>query len=128
MVNKANMRLWANALKTGDYTQGREFLKQIEGAVVKYCCLGVACEVAIANGVKLDVGLSQQVFNFGERTGVLPDAVIQWLGLPAQAHDPIVVRTTRATAANDIVRLSFEQIANGLIETYELEQTDEPAK
>jgi hypothetical protein len=37
---------WLEALRSGDYQQGRGALKQKdEGNGVVYCCLGVACEV-----------------------------------------------------------------------------------
>ena len=41
--NTARLRLWANALLSGKYYQGKGQLKTKSGA---YCCLGVACEVS----------------------------------------------------------------------------------
>lgn len=40
---------WVAALRSGDYEQGRNYL-QSEG---KFCCLGVLCEVAVAEGLDL---------------------------------------------------------------------------
>ncbi len=36
---------WLEALESGKYTQGRSFLKREECGTLKYCCLGVLCEV-----------------------------------------------------------------------------------
>lgn len=39
---KENRKKWVDALRSGEYEQGRGFLCKEE----KYCCLGVLCEVA----------------------------------------------------------------------------------
>lgn len=37
---------WIEALRSGNYTQGHGFLKYTSiNGIVKYCCLGVLCEV-----------------------------------------------------------------------------------
>ena len=41
MMNREVKKKWLNALRSGDYPQGREFLQDSEG---NYCCLGVLCE------------------------------------------------------------------------------------
>lgn len=48
-------RKWVAALRSGEYAQAKEALREpaeqrLDGKV-GYCCLGVACEVAIQNGV-----------------------------------------------------------------------------
>lgn len=57
MANTENMAKWAEALESGEYEQGRNHLAIIgedtESGKTFYCCLGVACEVAIKNGVEL---------------------------------------------------------------------------
>ncbi len=50
-----NMRLWVAALRSGEFAQGRKRLAQSGdgGATWRYCCLGVACELAIRHGVEV---------------------------------------------------------------------------
>lgn len=52
-IDETRMRLLVSALKSGQYPQVKGVLTQVnEDAVVQgHCCLGVACEVAIANGL-----------------------------------------------------------------------------
>lgn len=42
-IQKENTKAWVEALRSGNYPQGRLKLKRGDGC---YCCLGVACEVA----------------------------------------------------------------------------------
>lgn len=68
-INFERIRMWIDALRSGDYTQTSGTLErwtpesplEIEAGrrgeikkIVKNCCLGVVCDVAIKNGLKLD--------------------------------------------------------------------------
>lgn len=35
------LREWLDALRSGDWTQGKGRLKEVDGTVVRHCCLGV---------------------------------------------------------------------------------------
>lgn len=77
-----NQKKWVAALRSGKYKQGRYFLNS-EG---KFCCLGVACEVAIENGVELTKETVLDSDNvaciaYNGEYQYLPTPVIQWLGL-----------------------------------------------
>lgn len=133
--NKENIRKVVDALRSGDYVQGKGTLEyKDENGVAKNCCLGVACRVAMANGVALDVqesttemvrGYSKlRFFNhnelvFGE-TGYLPKTVRDWLGVPFKdvslMTDPGGYSRT-ATYMNDN-DYSFEQIADAFERTF----------
>ena len=55
-VNKERIKLWVDALRSGDYQQGFRAMSRIKtegGDSFVNCCLGVACEVAMANGLEL---------------------------------------------------------------------------
>lgn len=39
---------WVAALRSGEYKQGKEFLRT---ATDEFCCLGVLCDLAVKNGV-----------------------------------------------------------------------------
>lgn len=42
---KENIRTWIKALRSGEYEQGKGRLR---GAGSRFCCLGVACEIGLA--------------------------------------------------------------------------------
>lgn len=47
---KAKITEWIAALRSGDYKQGEKILLTVEdGGEKRYCCLGVACELARKN-------------------------------------------------------------------------------
>ena len=47
----ANRKKWVEALRSGEYEQGKEFLQ----CGSSFCCLGIACEVASKNGVPVSM-------------------------------------------------------------------------
>lgn len=140
MVNKNNMLAWAEALESGDYEQGVGALCAVNSdGVARFCCLGVATEVAIANGVALervDAGVAGYrpagELLAAQETAHLPDLAMEWLGLgqinpvigyslcgSGACEDPTCRKIT-ATAANDDLVLSFGQIAAMLRKFYQL--------
>lgn len=127
--NKKEMRLVVAGLRSGRYQQGETYLNH-KG---RQCCMGVACEEAIAAGcdVSRTSGL-HDVYAYDRLTGYLPKSVANWLGLQhADSADFVVTvreahRPIRATEANDILHWSFEKIAAELEVTYGLlEKTEE---
>lgn len=76
---------WITALRSGEYEQGTATLRGIDG---KYCCLGVLCELAVADGVvgratKDTYGhLYRSTADLADcQKSYLPLAVQQWAGL-----------------------------------------------
>lgn len=49
MKRKDFFELWIKALESGEYKQGKGYLQQSNG---KFCCLGVACDLANKTGVR----------------------------------------------------------------------------
>lgn len=134
--NRENIALWVQALRSGEFEQGRAWLNLNN----RYCCLGVACEIAIRNGVELSTeihGGAAVHYNDGLNSPtakVLPTRVREWLGLAVGSTDPYV-RTARElheaqygtipagnsvqlTACNDVYRLDFATIATMIEDTY----------
>lgn len=134
--NRENIALWVQALRSGEFEQGRSWLNLNN----RYCCLGVACEVAIRNGVELKTetdggGVVHYSDGLNPTTAkVLPIKVREWLGLAVGSTDPYV-RTARRlhdpqygtitagnsvqlTACNDIYKLDFATIATMIEDTY----------
>lgn len=48
-MNPDVKRQWVEALRSGEYAQGRSVLHDV--ATDTYCCLGVLCALAVKNGV-----------------------------------------------------------------------------
>src|SRR5580693_4745905 len=112
-----NIKDWISALRSGKYKQGHGHLRYED----KYCCLGVACELATAAGIvgpatAEDGGL----FHYGpeRHTGHLPDEVQAWLGLasPTGSYRGHWDELSNSWVAESLARLndtgfSFEAIA-----------------
>lgn len=88
-MNREVRAKWLEALRSGEYTQGRKFLKQEDNKeIIRHCCLGVLCELAAVEGVTVEVvgevnGYKDICFESGDdkRSGYPPDAVLNWAGL-----------------------------------------------
>lgn len=127
-MGKREMLLWADALDSGEHKQGKHVLEKVDSG--QKCCLGVACVVAMADGVVLDrrvvldsddrevVSYWQPVLNanggFNEFSH-LPADVMEWLGLesnnPMLPNDGEEGRWINATQANDNAGWDFPRIA-----------------
>lgn len=79
---------WVAALRSGKYEKGRGRLNY---GNKQFCCLGVLCEVALAEGLELKKEMlpdaSDPVFYDGGST-FLPENVRAWAGLSAM--DPTI--------------------------------------
>lgn len=140
--NRANVKLWVAALRSGNYVQTDGALRKlIEGSSTpRFCCLGVATEVAIMhNAVNLraagpDEGedgggyvSSTDATNWRTENGSLPDGVRAWLGF--ESPNPIIARiqgegAVEATGANDSLHWDFNRIADEVEYTYMLNFND----
>lgn len=125
MVNKERVALWVQALRDPDLIQGLEALATRENETCPWeqCCLDVACQVAKANGLPLtEVILTyQRGYNQGDdvEVHVLPHTVRDWYGF----NETYVKlyhqgQATFATELNDDERLTFDQIADVIEQTY----------
>lgn len=139
MPNKERIRLLVDALRSGKYRQttGNLAVYDEKQKRKKFCCLGVACEVARANGLALDVERMQRqdyrdqaTYSFGDAHGasysMLPPSVVQWYGF--SDDDPDLIRADdeednytyyeTATHCNDSLGMSFRQIADAFEAMY----------
>lgn len=126
MPNEEHIQLLVDALRSGKYRQGRGTLANFDkrSRKVSYCCLGVACEVARANGLnvpreKFNEG-PQHSYYYGDNArelpqiSRLPNSVAEWYGLD---RNPYLSAMT-AIQANDTMLLSFRQIADEFEKAY----------
>lgn len=91
-MNREVRDRWVAALRSGDYAQGARALAYRESVSteLRYCCLGVLCDLASRDGV---VGFGELLtgrlaYGAEQRTGGLPTEVIRWAGL--DDDDPVV--------------------------------------
>jgi hypothetical protein len=105
-----NRAKWVAALRSGEFKQTKNELKNSEG----HCCLGVACELAVQAGVAREVraGLFRGTDETtSSHTSALPTAVKQWLGLDSP-FGRLVDRLGDLTILNDDGGYTFAQIAD----------------
>lgn len=118
MPNKERIRLWIEALRSGEYKQGKGAL-QHNG---EFCCLGVACEVAIKNELDIKVFHDADGFvQYDVEYNYMPIVVGEWFGF--ERDDLTNPRLGKgiglnAVRVNDELKLSFEEIADALEKRY----------
>jgi hypothetical protein len=82
---------WIEALRSGQYNQGKNALKKETIQGVEHCCLGVLCELAIKDGVEIDVHQStctlapNGAVSFNESHDFLPTVVQDWAELHTES-------------------------------------------
>ena len=102
---------WAAALRSGDYKQHRGGLANEKRA--KHCCLGVLCEVAIKDGMEMQVGPCRDKARgtyYDEAAGSLPVLVQEWAGMET-SHGRMADGNS-LTSFNDAMQKDFEFIAD----------------
>lgn len=101
--------LWVEALRSGKYQQGTDYLHRLDDT---YCCLGVLCDLAVQYGqVDEPVQYGEIAYKYGSDqfgNSILPEEVQKWAGLPSA--DPHVDESC-LSALNDDGK-SFNEIAN----------------
>jgi hypothetical protein len=80
--NIENMTKLVEVLESGEYQQARRALRVGD----KFCCLGVACDIAAKEGLGEWAALEDGEWRFehqdlSEGTEVLPNGVRKWLGV-----------------------------------------------
>ncbi len=132
-MNTKNMLLWADALESNEYAQGRDAILA-SPAGETFCCLGVACEVAIKNGVpiKRELDTYGDMYLYDEQASFLPGSVADWLGTRSPTVDPSIGGNIFllvddngtidcATDMNDSKEMTFKDIAACIRRTVEAE-------
>lgn len=127
-MNPEVKKEWLAALRSGDYSQGRNVLETTDG---RFCCLGVLCDLAKDAGVvRREEQEDGSITYVGRRGGgvdmnrlhssqiALPFDVMEWAGLHQSEPEvaghyvaPDGVRARGLTVANDH-DMTFEQIAD----------------
>ncbi len=108
-MDKKIKREWITALRSGEYKQVSGALCKLngDGSVKGHCCLGVACEVAIKNGLDVDVSeddinSDQSKRRYAQSTYWLPASVQGFYGFANESGFPNTGDTERRlTEMND---------------------------
>lgn len=118
-MNQSVKAKWVEALTSGDYQQTKGALTRIDRSTgdVTSCCLGVLCEVAVKNGVVMEVVDELGIREYGEAQNAycLPEEVMEWAGLGDDPNPALGAYS--AAYYNDTEKLSFGAIAS-LINTH----------
>lgn len=108
-------KLWVKALESGEYRQGKRYLKDEEDGETSYCCLGVLAEVAGARWQKQVGGEGRYLLGRGRGSGdaeaFLPSSYAKKYGLH-QSLPPGVAKFNFGDTA--IRALDVEMTGHGL--------------
>ena len=135
------IQLWADALLSDEFTQGRNYLAyQLEDGSIQHCCLGVGCEVAIRHGLEIPRMVADtpnanglRIIWFDGERHMLPRAVLDWYGLAP--GEPAVnlprpgtlfvgeEKTSTAARLNDELKVSYRGIAQILAAQFGLRES-----
>lgn len=97
-----NMQKWLEALRSGQYSQTTGKLDSFDEATGahSYCCLGVACDIALKAGVDMEVEVDEDkgVFVYDGKADLLPEEVKNWLGVTDE-NPKIVIENNKYNAS-----------------------------
>lgn len=96
-------------------TKGMLARRATPKSAFRFCCLGRACEVAKANGCKVEVTTngSKRDRYYDKEAYVLPKAVKEWYGF--SVANPVLAGKD-AAVCNDELGMSFPEIAKLFLE------------
>ncbi len=111
---------WLPALRGGGYEQGTGALRQYDA----YCCLGVACDLLLQDGIittpwNTDPAYDSKYYRVGADDHVenLPQEAATFLGIPhtgLRVQNPSTGDHSSLMVANDGWKLDFIQIADAI--------------
>ena len=111
MLNE-NAKKLVEALRSGEFKQTKYSLSN----GTEHCCLGVACEVAIKNGLNLtkQTNYRDSLTAYDENTNYLPPPVANWLGFSSVRGAYLDNRGANQWLSydNDFNGKTFEEIAD----------------
>jgi regulator of RNase E activity RraB len=115
-MNADVKKKWVAALRSGEYTQGRDCLYNADNG--KFCCLGVLCDIAVNENVidcdgTMDDEFIGVLYTFDAEAYELPYQVQEWAGL--ESSNPCVVYNKdilSIATLNDDKRHTFNELAD----------------
>lgn len=102
-----NQQRWIEALRSGEYTQGRDYLCRNGN----YCCLGVAAEMFKTPATNIEINPENGLKLFDNASALAPEYAKEALGLRSRlAHHES--ETEKSLSSLNDNGLSFNQIAD----------------
>lgn len=126
MANKANLRKWVAALRSGAFKQGVGSMKLETPTGPVYCCLGVAQEIALRSG-----HLPKTEVPWGPTSALEPSILQEFYGLSdgsefmVDAGNVLDKTNTHLALLNDVAGWDFNQIADAVEKKFDLLTYDE---
>lgn len=135
-MDKRVKALWLEALTSGEYEQGKGYLRiQGEEGKDSFCCLGVLCDLAEKEGittseppagtenscgdVECDVCNSHKPYLYNSQSGALPRRVQEWSGVSGNGNLTKEVEGVNSLVLlNDDAGYDFNQIAEVIREQF----------
>lgn len=112
MLTRAEKDAWIAALRSGDYKQGKWYLKRIdEENNVFHCCMGVLCEIKKLPSLGYDGAYDEK----GNRIGAASkfaesiDSAYNFTAMPPNYWD---IDKEDLASFNDTIGMTFDQIAD----------------
>ena len=118
-MNKEIATKWVEALRSGKFAQGKNYLKRTTGDNTTHCCLGVLCElynelneekIAESSMWLGETGDKDSIYAFDGATGALSLTVQRWAGIKTDVGR--VGEEDYLTIMNDNAENSFVEIAD----------------
>ena len=110
-MNPQIKQKWVSALRSGDYQQGRNYLRTDNG----FCCLGVLCDLyGKENNVEWEID-EVDGYLYEKNSTLLPLSVMEWADVDGQNAD--INNGTETLAALNDRGSTFNEIAD-LIENH----------
>jgi len=111
-MNPQIKQKWVSALRSGDYQQGRSYLRTDNG----FCCLGVLCDLyGKENNVEWNLANNGHNYKFQDKESHLPPSVVGWAGV--EDSNPYVNGGIGTLSGLNDKGFTFNEIA-GLIEEH----------
>jgi len=106
-------KLWVEALRSGNYKKGDERLSVIDNGVKCFCALGVLCDLAVSEGVEVEVTVDSDFMNerykfikYDGEASVLPLSVMEWADLPLPSP---VVSVTQTVEGDELLASDYQE-------------------
>lgn len=114
---------WVAALRSGEYKQGKSALRALDKkGELKYCCLGVLCDILGRKWYKADeldqpqVGVIYAVKNGTEKNSVdLPETILKKTGITVDQMNDLVIMNDGGfdyTKSKNVKAKKFTKIAD----------------
>ena len=116
------MKKWVRALRSGDYKQGQGALAtRFPHKKTEFCCLGVLCDLAVKDGVDIDINKKDCEHDYDNETYYLPKSVMDWADLKSYngLYYSLDKGSNTLAALNDEGQ-SFEKIATTIEKKWKL--------